>query len=136
LVGVIVLGGAMFVANRMLFINQPGVENVVSIILTIALGVILYKLLAHTMAPKNSTRREVRRNLYGSAIFLCEMMVILVLLFTAILFTVTLSSGENQPSLSGLLAVVGLLALSLPLGLGLLRSLSRRTQQVEEPSDY
>ncbi|SRR5258706_11521189 len=135
LCGITILGAAMFVANRLLFANQPGIENVFSLIWTVVLGIILYRLLLHSVGPKNTSHRERQRNLYSSLIFICEIMAMVVLLFTAILFTVTLTSGTNQTQLLMVTGFVGLLSLSLPISLRVLRALNHQVVRVEEPSD-
>jgi hypothetical protein len=136
LCGITFLGAAMFIANRLLFANQPGIENVFSVIWTVVLGIILYRLLLHAVGPKNTSRRERQRNLYSSLIFICEIMAMVVLLFTAILFTVTLTSGTNQTQLLAVIGFVGLLSLALPIGLRVLRALNHQAIRVEEPSDF
>jgi hypothetical protein len=49
-----ILIGVTLVADRVLFANQPGLENVFSIIWTIAFGVALYRLMLYTARTKKT----------------------------------------------------------------------------------
>jgi hypothetical protein len=130
--GFTVLSAVLFIVNRVIFSTQPGVENVFSIIWTVVLGIVLFRLMQYSFKPKTVSKQELKRNMYGSVIFLFELMSIMVLLFSAILFTVTLTSGGNQTQLLMVIGFCGVVALSLPVGLRLLRALNRRQLQLEE----
>src|SRR5438270_156576 len=74
--GLMMLTAVTFIGNRLLFANQPDIENVFSIIWTVVLGVILYRLMLYIAPTKNPTRAEWRRNFYGGMIFLCEVLAV------------------------------------------------------------
>ena len=77
--GLMMLTAVTFIGNRLLFANQPDIENVFSIIWTVVLGVILYRLMLYIAPTKNPTRAEWRRNFYGGMIFLCELLAVVAL---------------------------------------------------------
>jgi hypothetical protein len=132
LCAMVLLGAVVFVANRVVFAQQPAIENVFSIIWSVILFAVLYRLLAVALRSKTGSRQEWRRNLYGSFIFIAEMMSVLILLSAAILFTVTLTSDVKQTQLLLLIGVVGVFALALPLGVQLARAFNRRQLQLQE----
>src|SRR5437016_10793941 len=75
LVGMIILTAVLFIANHLLFASQPDIENILSIVWTITLAVVMYRLLRYTASPaKAGAPAEWRRNFYGGLIFLCEVL--------------------------------------------------------------
>src|SRR5436305_2070059 len=112
LVGMIILTSVLFIANHLLFASQPDIENILSIVWTIALAVVMYRLLRYTTPAKTGVPAEWRRNLYGGLIFLCEVLALVTLIITAIIFSTRLTSGEPlQTPLLLMVVLVAILAL-------------------------
>ena len=57
-----ILIGITLVADRVLFANQPGLENVFSLIWTVAFGVALYRLMVYTARTKKTAHSFWRFN--------------------------------------------------------------------------
>jgi drug/metabolite transporter (DMT)-like permease len=122
IIGMTFLSAATFIANRVLFADQPGLEDTFSLIWTVALGVILYKLLRFVFAAKATTPAEHRQSIYGALIYLIEVIAVTTLVIVSILFATTLTAAPGQNTqLILATAVVGLLALSIPVGIRLMR---------------
>jgi hypothetical protein len=136
IVALTILSAITFVANRLLFADQPDLQNVISIIWTIALGAVLYRALLYAAPTKNVERQEWRQNFYGGLVFLCEMLAVLTLVVMAIVVSGMMTSGEPvQKPMALLMGVVTVLALSVPVGIRVIRSLNQRLVRAEGRPD-
>lgn len=137
LVGMTMLTAATFIANHVLFASQPDIENILSIIWTVALAVVMYRLLLYMAPTKNATRAEWRRNFYGGMVFLCEVLAVVTLIITAVIFSTLLTSGEKlQTPLVMMVGVVALLALGVPVSARIVRVLNQRLIRAENQADF
>src|SRR5207248_1113611 len=109
---------------------------ILSLVWTVALAVVLYRLLMYAFPTKSTTRAEWRRNFYGGLIFLCEVLAVVTLIITAIIFSTILTSGATlQTPLALMVGVIALLALAVPISSRIIRSLNQRLMRVESHSD-
>ena len=69
ILGLTALTAVVFIISRLLLINQPEVEGIVSIIWTIAFIVALYKIVMYFFAPKGTSTQLQRQNLLGALSF-------------------------------------------------------------------
>ena len=133
LIGLGILATAGFVGARLLLKTQPGIENVFSIIWTVVLGVILYRLMLYIRPSEDAGQRAWRQNVYGGLLFILELFSVLVLIVCAIMLSTTLTSTTSQSGLSLVISVVGFFALCIPVGIRLLRLVSRRPDMAQNP---
>jgi hypothetical protein len=128
--GLIILGAATLVANRLLFAEQQGLQDVFSIIWSAALCVVLYKMLRNFWpSGAKATGHQVT---YSSFLFLTEVVAVLALVMAAIVASIVLTSEGSNPQLVLAAAFVGGSALALLLLPRLVRLLNRRSAQVEK----
>jgi hypothetical protein len=135
--GLTALTAVVFVLSRLVLVNQPEVEGIVSIIWTIAFIVALYKILGYFFATKETSHRQQRQNLLGALSFLFETLAMVVLLIVAIQFAFTMTA-DNNATLLAPIAVSFLCVLAVPASFRLVRLLSQRSQRLKanmEPSE-
>lgn len=135
LIGLIIVYAAGSVGARVLFRSQPGIENVFSIIWAVVLAVVLYRLLLYIRPSKDGAQKAWRQNVVGGLVFLCELFSVVVLIFCAIMLSSTLTATTSQSGLTLLIGVVALCALSIPVGIRIIRMVNRRLDLTRSASD-
>jgi len=128
--GLTALTAILFVISRLLLVNQPDVEGIVSIIWTVAFIVALYKILVHFFGAKGVSPQQQRQNLLGALTFLFETLAMVVLLLVAIQFAFAMTA-DNSTQLLLPIAVSFLFVLAVPAVFRLLRLLSQRSQRMK-----
>jgi hypothetical protein len=130
IVGITFLTAITFIGARLLFAEQPEIENVFSLIWTVAMLVALYKIMRHLFPAKKPGEVVARQDMYGALVFVCELIAVLVMLFSAIFLAITLTSdGGTNTQLAMIVGVTGVLALAVPLGVRLIRIVTQRNMQ-------
>ncbi len=125
LLGLMLLGAVLFVATHLVFRDQPAVQNVFSIIWTIALAVLIYRLVLNGRSADGSPGPGT---LYDVVRFVMELLSVVTLLITAIMASVELSSPGGSSQLGFALGVTGFLAVVLLVFPRVLQMLKRRDQ--------
>src|SRR5207245_3297575 len=78
--GLIILGAATLIANRLLFAEQQGLQDVLSIIWSAALCVVLYKVLRYFWPARNGATSNWQQSAYSSFLFITELVAVLGLI--------------------------------------------------------
>jgi phosphatidylserine synthase len=107
-VGLSVLAAAGFIFGRIVFLNNPGIENVFSTLWTVVLGVLLYLMVRQAAKPA-ATPAERRRAVYGFILSLCELFAFATLIFVAVVFSTFATTPGNEQVLT-LILCTGVLA--------------------------
>jgi drug/metabolite transporter (DMT)-like permease len=132
IIGITFLTALTFIAARLLFADQPGIENVFSLIWTGAMLAALYKIMRYLFPGKKPGEVVARQDMYGALVFVCELIAVLVMLFSAIFLAITLTSdGGGNTQIAMIVGVMGVMALAVPLGVRLIRMLMRRNMQTQ-----
>jgi drug/metabolite transporter (DMT)-like permease len=132
LVGITILTTITFVGARLIFADQPEIENVFSLIWTVAMLFALYKIIRYLFPAKKPGEVVARQDMYGALVFICELVAVLVMLFSAIFLAITLTSdGGANTQFAMIIGVMGVMALGVPLGVRLLRMIARRNIQAQ-----
>ncbi len=122
--GLIILGACTLVVNRLLFANQQGLQDVFSVIWSAALCVILYKVF-RALWPSTG-KQSWQQSAYGSFRFVTELIAVLVLVFSAVVASVLLTSEGSNTQLVLVTGFVGGSALALLVTPRVMRVLNRR----------
>jgi hypothetical protein len=132
IIGITFLTAITFVGARLLFNDQPDIENIFSMIWTVGMLVALYKIIRYLFPAKKPGEIVARQDMYGALVFVCELVAVLVMLFSAIFLAITLTSdGGANTQLAMIIGVMGVMALLVPLGVRLLRIMARRNIQAQ-----
>jgi hypothetical protein len=129
ILGIMVLGAIMFVATQLVFRDQPDLQNLFSIIWTIALGVLIYRLFLNARSTRDPSKPV---NLFGLIRFLMELFAVLTLLFTALMASIILTSPGNNLQLAVTVGITAFFALLLLVTPRILQMLNRREQMAEK----
>ncbi len=128
--GLMILAAILFVVTQLVFRDQPDVQKIFSLIWTVALGVLLYRLLVTRRSEQGQVKRT---DLYGLMRFMVELIAVVTLLFAAIMASVVLTSPGNNAQLALTIAITGILAVLLLLIPRLLRLFTRHDSSVDKP---
>jgi hypothetical protein len=122
-----ILTAMTFVGSRVLFSNQPGIEDVISTVWTVALVVVLYKLMRLSTPSKDATRNEMRQNMWGNLVFLCEMLAVVCVIVFGLILGNVLTSGSTPTPMLFAIGFLALLSASVPAGVRLIRVINRQS---------
>lgn len=128
-VGLSILAAVGFIFGRLVFINNPGVENVFSTLWTIVLGVLLYLIVRYTSKPA-ATPAERRHAMYGFLLSLCEVFAFAALIFAAVVFSTFATTPGNEQVLT-LVLFTGVLGVLMVASSRVIRLLANRQLAVE-----
>ena len=133
--GFVILACAMFVGTRLLLRDQPDVENVFSVIWTVALAVLLYQVWRNWGATRSQSRQERQQAVYSIIRLMMETIAVLALLFTAIMTIMVLTSPGDSGQLLLVIGVIALLAIVLLVMPRVIHVLDRRALEGKKRSD-
>ncbi len=128
ILGLTILTAVLFVTTQVVFWDQPDVQNLFSIIWTIALVVLIYWFLWRGRTTGDASNRL---NLYAVIRFMFELIAVLTLLFTAIMASVVLTSPGSSIQMIAMLVITGMLSLLLLIIPRALRLLNRQDELVK-----
>jgi hypothetical protein len=133
--GLVILGAITLVINRLLFGNQPAVEDVLSIVWSVVLCIIAYKMLRYIFPARGASKQEWQRNVYGALLFLVEVFAVLTLVLVAIFASVMLTTPGGSDQFVPAAGSVAFLAVALLFVPRLVRLFTHHPVQVEHRSD-
>ncbi len=128
--GLIVLGAATLIANRLLFAEQQGLQDVFSIIWSVALCVLAYKVLRYLWPASTTSQRSWQQNVYSAFLFITEILALVALVFAAVVASILLTADGSNTQLILVTAFVtgsGLALIAVPRVVRLLAHRSART---------
>ncbi len=132
ILGLMILAAVLFVTTQLVFRDQPGVQNIFSIIWTVALAILIYRLLLNGRSANDPAHAA---NLYALIRLMIELLAVVTLLFTAIMATLVLTSPGSSIQLVMTIGITGLMALLLLIIPRALRVLNRRDQLAKEQQE-
>lgn len=130
-IGLIILGTLGYIIGRIVFLQNPALADVFSVVWTGVLGVLVYVILRFTWRSTAATTGiERRREVYKVMISVIEVFVFAALLLLAIGFSNFSATPGNEQILS-MIITTAVLAIAMLIGTKVLRVVTARRLAAE-----